>query len=68
MTEVSRTGAGVVSLLSMVGMVGLLLAGCGPPPGPRPDPNGPRSGTGFLVDPQTGITLPGQPDNGGGRR
>lgn len=42
----------------------LLLAGCASPPGTYPDPNGPRDGDGLLVDPQTGIVLPGQSDVG----
>jgi len=36
----------------------LLLAGCST--GPGYDPNGPRNFEGLLVDPRTGITLPGQ--------
>jgi hypothetical protein len=42
----------------------LFLAGCVSPPGTYPDPNGPRDGDGLLVDPQTGIVLPGQSDTG----
>jgi hypothetical protein len=42
----------------------LLLAGCVSAPGTYPDPNGPRNGDGLLVDPQTGVVLPGQPDVG----
>jgi hypothetical protein len=40
----------------------LLLAGCVSAPGTYPDPNGPRNGDGQLVDPRTGISLPGQPE------
>jgi hypothetical protein len=40
----------------------LLLAGCISQPGTYPDPNGPRNGAGFLIDPNTGVELPGQPD------
>lgn len=38
----------------------LLLAGCYT--GPGYDPHGPRNFEGLLVDPRTGITLPGQDD------
>ncbi len=38
----------------------LLLAGCYT--GPGYDPYGPRNSEGLLVDPRTGITLPGQDD------
>jgi len=38
----------------------LLLAGCYT--GPGYDPYGPRNGAGLLVDPRTGITLPGVDD------
>jgi hypothetical protein len=48
----------------LVGTAALLLAGCVSPPGTYADTAGPRNGDGFLVDPQTGIELPGQPDNG----
>jgi hypothetical protein len=43
----------------------VLLAGCGvvSRAGSYPDPNGPRNGDGRLVDPRTGITLPGQSDS-----
>jgi hypothetical protein len=61
----SRLGATAAGLLVLTG---LLLSGCVSPRGTYPDPNGPRSGTGFLVDPHTGLTLPGQPDSGGGGR
>ena len=42
----------------------LLLAGCISAPGTYPDPNGPRDAKGHLVDPRTGILLPGQGDDG----
>ncbi len=41
-----------------------LLAACGNPPLTYDDPNGPRNGDGLLVDPRTGISLPGQADPG----
>jgi hypothetical protein len=47
----------------VLGAALLLLAGCSPP-GTYPDQYGPRSADGFLVDPHTGIVLPGQPDHG----
>lgn len=52
--------------LLLLGATGLLLASCGwgSPPGTYPDPNGPRNGEGLLVDPVTGISLPGQADPG----
>jgi hypothetical protein len=50
-------------LLSALGAGILLLSGCSAP-GTYPDPNGPRNGDGLLVDPRTGITLPGQSDGG----
>ena len=58
----SRSAAWV-SILGILGLSALLLAACAP--GPPPDPNGPRNGKGQLVDPQTGISLPGQPELGG---
>jgi hypothetical protein len=43
----------------------LLLAGCiVSAPGTYPDPNGPRDSKGRLVDPKTGIPLPGQGEDG----
>ena len=42
------------------------LAGCASPPGSYPDPNGPRNAAGFLVDPHSGLSLPGTGDSGGG--
>ena len=55
--------------LAALGAALLFLNACGlgSPPGTYPDPNGPRNGDGFLVDPKTGVTLPGQPEGGGGR-
>ena len=44
----------------MLGALALLLAGCISAPGTYPDPNGPRDPKGRLVDPKTGIPLPGQ--------
>jgi hypothetical protein len=52
------------SLLWVLGLSALLLAACAP--GPPPDRNGPRNGDGQLVDPRTGISLPGQPEPNGG--
>jgi hypothetical protein len=53
---------------AMLGASVVLLAGCGivSRPGTYPDPNGPRNGMGLLVDPLTGVVLPGQPEGGGG--
>jgi len=65
MARKPRLGAAFPWLL---GVAGVVLAGCVSAPGTYPDPNGPRGGTGFLVDPNTGLTLPGQPDAGGGHR
>jgi hypothetical protein len=44
----------------------LLCAGCSliSPPGSYPSADGPRNGDGFLVDPHTGVELPGQADPG----
>jgi hypothetical protein len=53
---------------SLLGLSAILLAGCVSPPGTYPDPSGPRNGDGFLVDPRTGVTLPGQPEAGGAAR
>jgi hypothetical protein len=48
----------IVALL--LGATALLLTGCIiSAPGTYPDPKGPRDAKGFLVDPQTGIELPG---------
>jgi hypothetical protein len=46
------------------------LAGCAATSrvGTYPNPNGPRNGDGALVDPKTGVTLPGQAEGGGGAR
>jgi hypothetical protein len=52
------------AILLALGATALLLAGCVSAPGTYPDPNGPRDGDGLLVDPQTGIVLPGQSDVG----
>ena len=54
------------TIVSTLGATGLLLAGCSiiSAPGTYPDPNGPRNAKGHLVDPQTGILLPGQRDDG----
>ncbi len=43
------------------------LVGCAAPTvtaGAYPDPQGPRNGVGALVDPRTGIALPGQNQGG----
>jgi hypothetical protein len=48
----------------VMGLTALLLAGCVWGPGTYPDYNGPRNGDGFLVDPLTGLELPGQADPG----
>jgi hypothetical protein len=50
----------------LLGATALLLAGCGivSKPGTYPDPNGPRNAKGALVDPKTGILLPGICDDG----
>jgi hypothetical protein len=50
--------------LLALGLTALLLAGCTSPPGTYPDYNGPRNGDGFLIDPHTGLELPGQADPG----
>jgi hypothetical protein len=47
-------------MMFMLGATALLLAGCISPPGTYPDPTGPRDPKGRLVDPRTGIPLPGQ--------
>jgi hypothetical protein len=52
------------AILAMLGTMAL-LAGCVSAPGTYPDPNGPRNGMGLLVDPQTGVVLPGQSQGGG---
>jgi hypothetical protein len=43
-----------------------VLSGCGivSRPGTYVDPSGPRNGDGLLVDPQSGVPLPGQSDSG----
>ena len=53
---------------TMLGATIVLLAGCSivSQPGTYPDPNGPRDGMGALIDPRTGVVLPGQPQGGGG--
>jgi hypothetical protein len=51
------------ALLALV-LTALLAAGCAAPPGTYPDYNGPRNGGGFLIDPRTGLELPGQADPG----
>jgi hypothetical protein len=56
----SLRGTAVVAL----GLIALLVAGCASPPGTYPDYNGPRNGDGFLIDPRTGLELPGQADPG----
>jgi hypothetical protein len=48
------------AILLALGAAALLLAGCVSRPGTYPDPYGPRDGNGLLVDPQTGVVLPGQ--------
>jgi hypothetical protein len=61
MAKKSRLVATTVSPLGAA----LLLTGCVSAPGTYPSSYGPRNGAGFLVDPQTGLELPGQPDIGG---
>lgn len=56
----SLHGAAVLALA----LAAILLAGCVSAPGSYPDYNGPRNGDGFLIDPQTGLELPGQADPG----
>jgi hypothetical protein len=54
------------AILAMLGATALLLAGCiVSAPGTYPDPNGPRNSMGMLIDPQTGVVLPGQSEGGG---
>jgi hypothetical protein len=55
--------------ITALGAALLVVAGCAAvsPVGSYPNPDGPRNGTGFLVDPKTGVTLPGQPEAGGHR-
>jgi hypothetical protein len=48
-----------------LGAIASLLASCAVP-GSYPDPTGPRDGAGMLVDPRTGIELPGTAGGGGG--
>jgi hypothetical protein len=47
----------------VLGFTAVLVAGCSTP-GTYPDYNGPRNGDGFLIDPRTGLELPGQGDPG----
>jgi hypothetical protein len=47
----------------VLGLTALLVAGCSAP-GTYPAENGPRNGAGFLVDPRTGMELPGQGNPG----
>jgi hypothetical protein len=56
--------SGVIAVLLVA--TALLLGGCGiiSKPGTYPDPNGPRNAKGALVDPKTGILLPGLCDDG----
>ncbi len=54
--RVSRRSPHVLAL----GATALLLAGCYA--GPGYDSHGPRNGAGMLVDPKTGVPLPGQGD------
>jgi hypothetical protein len=58
----TRRASPSLRMALMLGAVALLLAGCGivSAPGTYPDPNGPRDPKGRLVDPKTGIPLPGQ--------
>jgi hypothetical protein len=51
------------AVLALV-LTALLAAGCASPPGTYPDYNGPRNGDGFLIDPRSGLELPGQADPG----
>jgi hypothetical protein len=50
--------------MTMLAMI-LLLAGCASPHGTYSNPYGPRNGDAMLVDPHTGVVLPGQSDTGG---
>jgi hypothetical protein len=52
------------TLVLVLGASVLLLSGCVSAPGTYPDPNGPRDAKGRLVDPQTGLLLPGQGEDG----
>jgi hypothetical protein len=52
------------TMVLMLGASVLLLGGCVSAPGTYPDPNGPRDAKGHLVDPQTGLLLPGENDGG----
>jgi hypothetical protein len=56
----------VAQIAFLLGAGVLLLGGCGivSKPGTYPDPNGPRNAKGALVDPKTGILLPGLCDDG----
>ena len=51
------------TVVFVLGAAALLLAGCVSAPGTYPDPNGPRDSKGRLVDPKTGLALPGQGDD-----
>jgi hypothetical protein len=51
-------------IVFMLGATAFLLGGCISAPGTYPDPKGPRDAKGHLVDPRTGILLPGQGDDG----
>jgi hypothetical protein len=46
-------------------MTALLLAGCASSHGTYFNQFGPRNGEAMLVEPQTGVALPGQSDPGG---
>jgi hypothetical protein len=48
------------TMMIMLGATAFLVAGCISEPGTYPDPTGPRDPKGRLVDPRTGIPLPGQ--------
>jgi hypothetical protein len=63
MTGRVRCTATIVLMLSASA---LLLGGCGivSKPGTYPDPTGPRNAKGALVDPKTGLLLPGFCDDG----
>jgi hypothetical protein len=61
----TRNATPAAKTLIALGVTALLVS-CVSPPGSYPDPNGPRNGAGFLVDPQSGVTLPGTGDSGGG--
>jgi hypothetical protein len=54
------------TMVIVLGAAALLLGGCNiiSKPGTYPDPNGPRNAKGALVDPKTGLLLPGLCDDG----